>query len=38
MSTHQSSIIIECKSEEQLNELISTNRRVIVLYYSYAMP
>ncbi|GJJ70645.1 hypothetical protein EMPS_02995 [Entomortierella parvispora] len=33
-----SSIIVECKSEEHLREIISTNRRVIVLYYSYAMP
>ena len=33
-----SSIIVECKSQEQLDQLIAINRRVIVLYYSYAMP
>ncbi|KAG9073148.1 hypothetical protein KI688_000935 [Linnemannia hyalina] len=32
------SIIIECKTQEQLDEIINGNRRVVVLYYSYAMP
>ncbi|KAF9084700.1 hypothetical protein BGX29_008007 [Mortierella sp. GBA35] len=32
------SIIVECKSQEQLDQIIANNRRVIVLYYSYAMP
>ncbi|CAO3572985.1 unnamed protein product [Mortierella alpina] len=32
------SIIVECRSQEQLEELITSNRRVVVLFYSYAMP
>ncbi|KAF9397640.1 hypothetical protein BGX21_008646 [Mortierella sp. AD011] len=32
------SIIVECKSQEQLDQIISNNSKVIVLYYSYAMP
>ncbi|KAG0016431.1 hypothetical protein BGZ82_001092 [Podila clonocystis] len=33
-----SSIIIDCKSQEHLDEIIASNRKVIVLFYSYAMP
>ncbi|KAK3828529.1 MAG: hypothetical protein J3Q66DRAFT_363656 [Benniella sp.] len=33
-----SSIIVECKSQEQLDQILSQNRKAIVLYYSYAMP
>ncbi|KAG0262262.1 hypothetical protein BG011_000168 [Mortierella polycephala] len=32
------SIIVECKTQEQLDVIVSSNDRVIVLYYSYAMP
>ncbi|KAF9919577.1 hypothetical protein FBU30_010792 [Linnemannia zychae] len=32
------SIIVECKTQEQLDQLIANNHKVIVLYYSYAMP
>ncbi|KAF9189438.1 hypothetical protein BGZ51_009614 [Haplosporangium sp. Z 767] len=32
------SIIVDCKSQEQLDQIIANNQRVIVLYYSYAMP
>ncbi|KAF9966293.1 hypothetical protein BGZ70_002740 [Mortierella alpina] len=33
-----SSIIVECRSQEELDSLISSNRRAVVLFYSYAMP
>ncbi|KAG0238494.1 hypothetical protein BGX31_003258 [Mortierella sp. GBA43] len=32
------SIIVECKSQEELDRIISQNLKVVVLYYSYAMP
>ncbi|KAG0255789.1 hypothetical protein BGZ95_005665 [Linnemannia exigua] len=31
-------IIVECHSQEAVEELINGNRRVVVLYYSYSMP
>ncbi|KAG0310133.1 hypothetical protein BGZ97_012764 [Linnemannia gamsii] len=37
-SNKVSSIIVECKTQEQLDQIISNNQRVVVLYYSYAMP
>ncbi|KAF9093508.1 hypothetical protein BGX29_009895 [Mortierella sp. GBA35] len=33
----QCSILIQCKTQEQLDQIIAENRRAIVLYYSYAM-
>ncbi|KAF9334634.1 hypothetical protein BG006_001817 [Podila minutissima] len=33
-----SSLIVICKSQENLDEILNGNRKVIVLYYSYAMP
>ncbi|KAF9091798.1 hypothetical protein BGX27_001963 [Mortierella sp. AM989] len=33
-----SSIVVECKSQEQLDSILANNRKAIVLYYSYAMP
>ncbi|KAG0283095.1 hypothetical protein BGZ96_012537 [Linnemannia gamsii] len=38
MTSNPASIIIECKSQEQLDQIIQSNARVVVLYYSYAMP
>ncbi|KAG0035404.1 hypothetical protein BGZ82_005296 [Podila clonocystis] len=38
MTPKISSIIVTCKSQEELDEILSTVRKVIVLYYSYAMP
>ncbi|KAG0202924.1 hypothetical protein BGX28_004710 [Mortierella sp. GBA30] len=38
MTHNTSSIIVECKSQEQLDQIISQNERVVVLFYSYAMP
>ncbi|KAF9283049.1 hypothetical protein BGZ68_005599 [Mortierella alpina] len=32
------SIIVECRSQEDLDQIIASNHKVIVLYYSYAMP
>ncbi|KAF9142857.1 hypothetical protein BGX30_002047 [Mortierella sp. GBA39] len=37
-NTKVASIIVECKTQEQLDEIINSNRNVVVLYYSYAMP
>ncbi|KAF9909551.1 hypothetical protein EC991_008376 [Linnemannia zychae] len=37
-SNKVASIIVECKTQEELDQIIANNRRVIVLYYSYAMP
>ncbi|KAF9985140.1 hypothetical protein BGZ65_011590 [Modicella reniformis] len=30
--------IVKCQTQEQLEELIVTNKKVVVLYYSHAMP
>ncbi|KAG0031725.1 hypothetical protein BGZ81_000734 [Podila clonocystis] len=38
MTPKISSIIVNCTSQEELDEILSTARKVIVLYYSYAMP
>ncbi|KAF9197578.1 hypothetical protein BGZ49_001919 [Haplosporangium sp. Z 27] len=38
MSPQVSSIIVVCKSQEELDDILATSRKVIVLYYSYAMP
>ncbi|KAG0376314.1 hypothetical protein BGX24_007915 [Mortierella sp. AD032] len=38
MTNTPSSIIVECKSQEELDRLIAGTHKVIVLYYSYAMP
>ncbi|KAF9310298.1 hypothetical protein CPB97_006084 [Podila verticillata] len=38
MTPKISSIIVTCKSQEELDEILATTRKVIVLYYSYAMP
>ncbi|CAO3563779.1 unnamed protein product [Mortierella alpina] len=38
MAPQVSSIIIICKSQEELDEILAQNQKVIVLYYSYAMP
>ncbi|KAF9405266.1 hypothetical protein BGZ76_006619, partial [Entomortierella beljakovae] len=35
---HIASIIVTCKTQEELDEILSTSSKVIVLYYSYAMP
>ncbi|KAF9572800.1 hypothetical protein EC968_009439 [Mortierella alpina] len=35
---HVASIIVECKSQETLDEMIANNAKAVVLYYSYAMP
>jgi hypothetical protein len=32
------SIVVECRSQEELNDIIATNAKAVVLYYSYAMP
>ncbi|KAF9982951.1 hypothetical protein BGZ65_002340 [Modicella reniformis] len=33
-----SSLIIECRSQEELDRIIAENMKAVVLYYSYAMP
>lgn len=38
MTPKISSIIVTCKSQEELDEILASTRKVIVLYYSYAMP
>ncbi|KAG0377836.1 hypothetical protein BGX24_005328 [Mortierella sp. AD032] len=38
MTSKTSSNIVECRCQEQLNQLIADNRKVIVLRYSHAMP
>ncbi|KAF9378308.1 hypothetical protein CPC16_011374, partial [Podila verticillata] len=38
MTPKTSSIVVECKSQEALDSILASNRKVIVLYYSYAMP
>jgi hypothetical protein len=38
MTPQVASIIVECKSQEQLEQILSQNSKAIVLYYSYAMP
>ncbi|KAG9322621.1 hypothetical protein KVV02_002324 [Mortierella alpina] len=37
-SNKVASIIVECRSQEDLDALIANNQRAVVLYYSYAMP
>ncbi|KAF9117754.1 hypothetical protein BGW39_001828 [Mortierella sp. 14UC] len=37
-SNKVASIIVECKSQDELDRIIANNQRVVVLYYSYAMP
>ncbi|KAF8944956.1 hypothetical protein BGZ47_003460 [Haplosporangium gracile] len=38
MTPQPSKIIVNCKSQEELDTILSQFRRAIVLYYSYAMP
>ncbi|KAG0090307.1 hypothetical protein BGZ93_003037 [Podila epicladia] len=38
MTPNISSIIVNCKSQEELDEILANTKKVIVLYYSYAMP
>ncbi|KAF9991351.1 hypothetical protein BGZ80_003634 [Entomortierella chlamydospora] len=38
MTPQASSIIVDCRSQEELDIILSSNQKVIVLYYSYAMP
>ncbi|KAG0271328.1 hypothetical protein BGZ95_000871 [Linnemannia exigua] len=38
MTNKSASIVVECKSQEELDGIIASNQKVIVLYYSYAMP
>lgn len=38
MTPQPSKIIVNCKSQEELDNILTQFRRAIVLYYSYAMP
>ncbi|KAF9898316.1 hypothetical protein BX616_004210 [Lobosporangium transversale] len=38
MAPQIASIIVECRSQEQLEQIIQNTKKVVVLYYSYAMP
>ncbi|KAG0350920.1 hypothetical protein BG005_009569 [Podila minutissima] len=33
-----STIIVNCTSQEDLDQILAHNQKVVVLYYSYAMP
>ncbi|KAF9345970.1 hypothetical protein BGX34_004308 [Mortierella sp. NVP85] len=38
MTNKVASIVVECKSQEELDDIIRQNQKAVVLYYSYAMP
>ncbi|KAG0242750.1 hypothetical protein B0O80DRAFT_483622 [Mortierella sp. GBAus27b] len=38
MTPHPASIIVDCKNQSHLEEIIAQNMKVVVLYYSYSMP
>ncbi|KAG0296576.1 hypothetical protein BGZ98_000894 [Dissophora globulifera] len=38
MTPQVASIIVDCKSQEELDGILNNTKKVIVLYYSYAMP
>ncbi|KAG0369290.1 hypothetical protein BGZ54_010386 [Gamsiella multidivaricata] len=38
MTPQVSSIINVCKSQEELDEVLTRSKKAVVLYYSYAMP
>jgi hypothetical protein len=38
MTPQPASIIIDCKSQGHLEDIIASNKKVVVLFYSYSMP
>ncbi|KAG0315347.1 hypothetical protein BGZ99_007519 [Dissophora globulifera] len=38
MTSNVSYLIVNCKTQEELDEIIARNNKVVVLYCSYAMP
>ncbi|KAG0292245.1 hypothetical protein BGZ98_002667 [Dissophora globulifera] len=38
MTPKVSSLIVNCSTQEELDQIIATNSKVVVLYYSYQMP
>ncbi|KAF9993722.1 hypothetical protein BGZ65_010718, partial [Modicella reniformis] len=38
MTDEASSLIVKCKSQEELDQLVAKDMKAAVLHYSYAMP